>query len=46
MRHFQLYNPVRVLFGVNQIANIGRYIPAGVKVLVTYGGGSIKKNGV
>lgn len=46
MRHFQLYNPVRVLFGVNQIANIGRYIPSGVKVLVTYGGGSIKKNGV
>lgn len=46
MRHFQLYNPVRVLFGVNQIANIGRYIPSGVKVLVTYGGGSIKQNGV
>lgn len=46
MRHFQLYNPVRVLFGVNQIANIGRLIPAGLKVMVTYGGGSIKKNGV
>lgn len=46
MRHFQLYNPVRILFGVNQIANIGRYIPSGVKVLVTYGGGSIKQNGV
>ncbi len=46
MRHFHLYNPVHVLFGVNQIANIGRFIPKGTKILITYGGGSIMKNGV
>lgn len=46
MRHFHLYNPVHILFGVNQIANIGRFIPKGTKILITYGGGSIMQNGV
>ena len=46
MQHFQFYNPVRILFGAGQIANIASQIPQGSKVMMTYGGGSIKKNGV
>lgn len=46
MNNFTFYNPTRILFGKGQIANIKREIPAGAKVLVTYGGGSIKSNGV
>jgi NADP-dependent alcohol dehydrogenase len=44
--NFSFYNPTRILFGEGQIASISRLIPSGAKVLVTYGGGSIKKNGV
>lgn len=46
MRHFQFYNPVKILFGAGQIANISLHIPQGSKVMLTYGGGSIRKNGV
>ncbi len=46
MQNFSYYNPTRILFGQGQIAAIAGQIPAGAKVLVTYGGGSIKKNGV
>ncbi|MFN5835147.1 MAG: iron-containing alcohol dehydrogenase, partial [Pseudanabaena sp.] len=40
------YNPVKILFGKGQIANIALEIPVDAKILVTYGGGSIKTNGV
>ncbi len=43
---FSYYNPTRIQFGSGQIASIAKLIPAGKRVLVTYGGGSIKKNGV
>ncbi|WDD98685.1 iron-containing alcohol dehydrogenase [Thalassomonas actiniarum] len=46
MLNFSLYNPTRIHFGQGQIAQISREIPADAKVLVTYGGGSIKSNGV
>ena len=46
MRHFRFYNPVKVLFGAGQIANLASQIPQGSKVMMTYGGGSIKKNGI
>ena len=46
MENFSFYNPVKILFGKGQIANIASEIPADAKILVTYGGGSIKKNGV
>jgi len=46
MNNFEYYNPVHVLFGKNQIASLPKVIPNGSKVLITYGGGSIKKNGV
>lgn len=46
MENFVYYNPVRILFGEGKIAEIGHYVPKGMKVMMTYGGGSIKKNGV
>lgn len=46
MDNFVFHNPVKVIFGKGQIAALGREIPQGSRVLFTYGGGSIKKNGV
>lgn len=46
MENFVFYNPVKILFGKGQIANIAAEIPAEAKILITYGGGSIKTNGV
>jgi len=46
MQNFVYHNPVKILFGRGQISNLGGEIPAEAKVLLTYGGGSIKANGV
>lgn len=46
MQNFIYHNPTRLLFGEGQIARINREIPKGAKILMTYGGGSIKANGV
>ncbi|MEZ8131511.1 iron-containing alcohol dehydrogenase [Enterovibrio norvegicus] len=43
---FTYSNPTQIHFGQGQIAAIAGVIPAQSKVLVIYGGGSIKKNGV
>lgn len=46
MNNFDYKNPTKILFGENQIANISKEIPKDAKVLLLYGGGSIKTNGV
>lgn len=46
MLNFELQNPTKILFGKGQIATIAKEIPANARVLMTYGGGSIKTNGV
>ncbi len=46
MTNFTYFNPVKLVFGKGMIAELKNLIPADVKVMVTYGGGSIKKNGV
>jgi NADP-dependent alcohol dehydrogenase len=46
MNNFVFQNTVKILFGKGQIANIAQEIPADAKILITYGGGSIKANGV
>ncbi|MCE0494178.1 iron-containing alcohol dehydrogenase [Vibrio salinus] len=43
---FTYSNPTQIFFGQGQIATITQAIPTDKKVLVVYGGGSIKKNGV
>ena len=46
MNNFQFYNPVKIEFGKGAVEKLSSHIPAGSKVMVTYGGGSIKSNGV
>jgi len=46
MLNFTFQNPTRIHFGDDQIKAISKEIPIDAKVLVTYGGGSIKSNGV
>jgi len=46
MQNFQFFNPTKIIFGKGQIASLPNEIPKGSRVLVTFGGGSIKKNGV
>lgn len=46
MLNFSFHNPTRIHFGASQIAKIAQEIPKTARVLVTYGGGSIKSNGV
>lgn len=46
MLNFSFHNPTHIHFGEGQIAAITQEIPQDAKVLVIYGGGSIKKNGV
>ncbi len=46
MLNFSFHNPTKIHFGAGQIEAIKKEIPADAKVLVIYGGGSIKKNGI
>ena len=46
MLDFELKNPTKIIFGKNKIANIAKEIPSKSKVLMLYGGGSIKINGI
>lgn len=46
MENFIFANPVKIIFGKNTINQIANEIPKNKKVLIIYGGGSIKKNGV
>ncbi|MDF1782026.1 MAG: iron-containing alcohol dehydrogenase [Alcanivoracaceae bacterium] len=46
MLNFTFHNPTRIHFGNGQIQAIAKEIPEDAKVLVLYGGGSIKSNGV
>ena len=39
-------NPVKLIFGKGQIAAIAKDIPTDAKIMITYGGGLIKSNGV
>ena len=46
MLNFELQNPTKIIFGKGQIAKIATEIPKESRILLTYGGGSIKQNGV
>jgi NADP-dependent alcohol dehydrogenase len=46
MHNFIYHNPVKVYFGEGQISALSQLVAEGSKVLITYGGGSIKTNGV
>jgi NADP-dependent alcohol dehydrogenase len=46
MRNFEFYNPVRICFGKGEISKLSRLVPENANILLIYGGGSIKKNGI
>jgi len=46
MLDFQYYSPTRVVFGRNAVKELGKLLKGRKKVLLHYGGGSVKKNGV
>ncbi|ELY3596661.1 alcohol dehydrogenase [Cronobacter turicensis] len=46
MNNFNLHNPTHIAFGKGAISELRALIPADSRVLVTYGGGSVKKTGV
>ncbi|MFT4072650.1 MAG: iron-containing alcohol dehydrogenase [Dysgonamonadaceae bacterium] len=46
MENFNFSNPVKILFGKGQIAALRDELPADARILLAYGGGSIKRNGV
>ncbi|GGD06347.1 iron-containing alcohol dehydrogenase [Pontibacillus salipaludis] len=47
MEQFVFHNPTKLIFGKDQLEKLSEEIPSDVKnVLLVYGGGSIKKNGL
>lgn len=44
--NFTYYNPTKIIFGTGTIPKLNKLVPRKAKVMVLYGGGSIKKNGV
>lgn len=46
MLNFEFKNPTKILFGKGEILKIKNEIPKNAKILMLYGGGSIKKNGI
>ncbi|MGO4732501.1 iron-containing alcohol dehydrogenase [Paenibacillus sp. 2KB_22] len=47
MRSFQFYNPTRLIFGKGQLEALKTEVPKyGKRVLLVYGGGSIKRSGL
>lgn len=47
MKNFTYYNPTKLIFGKGQLEQLKQEIPQyGKKVLLVYGGGSIKKSGL
>ena len=46
MLNFNFQNPTQIHFGEGQIKAISKGIPLNARVLLVYGGGSIKGNGV
>ncbi|WP_028870866.1 iron-containing alcohol dehydrogenase [Psychroserpens burtonensis] len=46
MNNFEFKNPTKIIFGKDTIKKLESEIPSDSKVLLLYGGGSIKKNGI
>ena len=46
MNNFIYHNPTKLAFGKGQIARLPKLIPAGKRIMLTFGGGSVKRNGV
>jgi len=45
MLNFNLYNPTHIVFGKDRLGELDKFIPKDSRVLVLFGGGSVKKFG-
>ena len=45
MLNFEFYNPTRIVFGKDKVADLARLVPADARVLVLYGGASARTTG-
>lgn len=46
MNNFIFHNPTKLVFGKGQIAKLANLIPADKRIMITFGGGSVRRNGV
>ena len=46
MLNFEFKNPTKIIFGKDTISQLNKEIPSEAKILMLYGGGSIKQNGI
>jgi len=46
MENFDFYNPTKIIFGKNRLDELDKLLNLNDKVLILYGKGSIKKNGI
>lgn len=46
MQNFDYYNPTHIVFGQDRLSELNSLVPAKAKVMVLFGGGSVKRNGV
>lgn len=46
MNNFIFQNPTKLVFGKGMIAKLSELIPAGKRIMITFGGGSVRGNGV
>ena len=46
MNNFEFFNPTRIIFGKGTIAKLSKRVPRKARVMLLYGSGSIKENGV
>lgn len=46
MEKFDLHNPTHLVFGKGRISELSALIPGDKRIMVTFGGGSVKGNGV
>lgn len=46
MLNFEFYNPTKIIFGKGQIAALDQLIPKEANILITYGGGSVRRTGL
>ena len=46
MNNFTYCNPTRLVFGRGTIARLAEFIPADRRLMITFGGGSVRRNGV
>lgn len=46
MKNFIFQNPTKLVFGKGEIARLSELVPDNVNLMITYGGGSITRNGV